>query len=129
MDNANIYNPIASPTITTIYFVTGTDENGCSAVDSLTIEVSPGIVFPDGITPNDDGINDTWIIDFINNFPEAVVMVYNRWGQELFYSKGYGTAWDGRYKGKDLPVGTYYYVIDLHNGTTEPYTGPITIAR
>lgn len=129
LDNANIYNPIASPTITTIYFVTGTDENGCSAVDSLTIEVSPGIVFPDGITPNDDGINDTWIIDFINNFPEAVVMVYNRWGQELFYSKGYGTAWDGRYKGKDLPVGTYYYVIDLHNGTTEPYTGPITIAR
>ncbi len=128
LDNWAIANPIASPTETTIYYVTGTDENGCSATDSLTIEVSPGIVFPDGITPNDDGKNDTWIIDFINNFPEAVVMVYNRWGQELFYSKGYGTPWDGRYKGKDLPVGTYYYVIDLHNGK-EPYTGPITIAR
>ena len=128
LDNWNIANPIASPVETTVYYVTGTDENGCSATDSLTIEVSPGIVFPDGITPNDDGKNDTWIIDFINNFPEAVVMVYNRWGQELFYSKGYGTPWDGRYKGKDLPVGTYYYVIDLHNGKA-PYTGPITIAR
>ena len=128
LDNPNIYNPIASPVETTYYYVTGTDENGCSATDSLTVEVSPGIVFPDGITPNDDGKNDTWIIDFINNFPEAVVMVYNRWGQELFYSKGYGTPWDGRYKGKDLPVGTYYYVIDLHNGKA-PYTGPITIAR
>ncbi|MCG3167456.1 MAG: hypothetical protein POELPBGB_03248 [Bacteroidia bacterium] len=129
LDNPNIYNPVASPTQTTYYYVTGTDENGCSATDSLTVEVSPGIEFPDGITPNNDGINDTWIIDFINNFPEAEVMVYNRWGQELFYSKGYGTPWDGKYKGNDLPVGTYYYVIDLHDGATEPYTGPITIAR
>lgn len=128
LDNPNISNPIATPTETMIYYVTGTDENGCSATDSLRIDVSPGIVFPDGITPNGDGINDLWEIDFIQNFPEAVVMVYNRWGQELFYSKGYGTPWDGKYKGKDLPVGTYYYVIDLHNGTT-PYTGPITIAR
>lgn len=129
LDNPDIYNPIASPNETTIYYVTGTDTNGCSASDSLTINVSIGIVFPDGITPNNDGKNDTWIIDFISEFPNAEVMVYNRWGQELFYSKGYGTPWDGRYKGKDLPVGTYYYVIDLHDGTTEPYTGPITIAR
>ncbi len=128
LDNPDISNPIASPVETTYYFVTGTDENGCSATDSLTVEVSVAIVFPDGITPNGDGTNDTWIIDFINEYADAVVMIYNRWGQELFYSKGYGTPWDGKYKGKDLPVGTYYYVIDLHNGT-DPYTGPITIAR
>lgn len=129
LDDATLASPTASPNVTTLYYVTGTDTNGCSATDSVEVQVIPGIVFPDGITPNGDGKNETWIIDNIDFFPECLVEVYNRWGQLMFSSKGYSVPWDGRYEGKDLPVGTYYYVIDLNKDGFEPYTGPITIVR
>lgn len=129
LDNPNITNPIASPEETTTFYVTVTDENGCSATDSILVEVTPGIEFPDGITPNGDGINDTWIIDNIDLFDDAIVEVYNRWGQMLFQSEqGYPVPWDGKFKGKDLPVGTYYYVIYSDN-FEDPFTGPITVVR
>jgi gliding motility-associated-like protein len=129
LDNPNLTNPLASPPGSTMFYVTVTDENGCSSTDSVYVEVTPGIIFPDGISPNGDGINDFWIIDNIQLFNDAIVEVYNRWGQMLFQSApGYPVPWDGRYKGKDLPVGTYYYVIYSAN-FEEPFTGPITIIR
>ncbi|MCB9186824.1 MAG: gliding motility-associated C-terminal domain-containing protein [Flavobacteriales bacterium] len=129
LDNPNVTNPLATPNETTMFYVTVTDENGCTATDSVLVEVLPGIVFPDGITPNGDGINDVWRIDNIDLFDDAIVEVYNRWGQMLFQSApGYPTPWDGKFKGKDLPVGTYYYVIHSSN-FEEPFTGPITIVR
>ena len=122
-------NPNVSPEETTMFYVTVTDDNGCMTTDSVLVEVVPSIIFPDGITPNGDGINDTWIIDNISNYADAVVEVYNRWGQELFVSEpGYPVPWDGKYKGKDLPVATYYYVIHASD-LEEPFTGPITIVR
>ena len=54
--------------------------------------------------------------------------IYNRWGQEVFESVGYSERWDGTKKGKKLPVGTYYYFIDLGTGQKK-YSGPITIMR
>ena len=129
LDNPSITNPTASPEESTMFYVTVTDLNGCTNSDSVLVEVTPGIQFPDGISPNGDGINDTWIIDNIQLFQDATVEVYNRWGQMLFQSPpGYPTPWDGRYKGEDLPVGTYYYVIYSDN-FEEPFTGPITIIR
>lgn len=129
LDNPNVTNPLASPDETTMFYVTVTDENGCTATDSVLVEVLPGIVFPDGITPNGDGINDVWRIDNINLFDDAIVEVYNRWGQMLFQSApGYPVPWDGKFKGEDLPVGTYYYVIYSDN-FEDPFTGPITIVR
>lgn len=129
LDNSTITNPMASPDETTMFYVTVTDNHGCMSTDSVLVEVLPGIEFPDGISPNGDGINDTWIIDNIQLFDDAIVEVYNRWGQLLFRSApGYPVPWDGRYNGKDLPIGTYYYVIDSKN-FEEPFTGPITIIR
>jgi gliding motility-associated-like protein len=58
------------------------------------------------------------------------VEVYNRWGEQLFYSKGYTIPFNGQYKGKDLPVGTYYYIINLnHPSHPDAYTSPLTIFR
>ncbi|MBI1289479.1 MAG: T9SS type B sorting domain-containing protein [Flavobacteriales bacterium] len=129
LDNPDITNPTARPDGTTMFYVTVTDNHGCMSTDSVLVEVLPGISFPDGISPNGDGINDTWIIDNIHLFEDAIVEVYNRWGQMLFRSApGYPVPWDGRYNGKDLPIGTYYYVIDSKN-FEEPFTGPITIIR
>ncbi len=129
LSDSTISNPVANPTITTTYYVTGTSTNGCIATDSVIVTVLPSIKFPDGISPNGDGSNDTWIIDFIEQYPENVVEIYNRWGELLFHAEGYEQNWDGTYNGKELPIGTYYYIIDLNDEEIKPFTGPITILR
>ncbi len=80
------------------------------------------------ITPNGDGINDYWKITGIELYPKASIMVFNRSGQKIFESVGYGTPFTGTYKGKLLPSGTYYYVIDPHTGCTFR-SGSLTIIR
>jgi len=129
LSDSTISNPVASPTVTTTYYVTVTSSNGCTAIDSVVVTVLPNIIFPNGISPNGDGANDVWIIDFIEQFPNNVVEIYNRWGELLFHADGYLQNWDGTYNGEELPIGTYYYIIDLHEEEIEPFTGPITVLR
>ena len=130
LSNDTIPNPVASPEETTTYYLIVTDEHGCTEIDSVKVTVIPQLVIPNGITPNGDGINDVWVIDNIERFPNVEVEIYNRWGEQIFYSKGYPPSerWDGTYKGKKLPTGTYYYVIKLHDPEVQdPEPGPITI--
>lgn len=123
-------NPVAGPPGTTSYTLTVTDSAGCTASDTMILEVVPSIWFPDGFTPNGDGTNDTWVIDNIFLFPQCEIEIYDRWGILLFRSVGYNTPWDGQYNGKDLPVGTYYYIIKLNDPMfQEAFTGPLTIMR
>jgi len=132
LSNDSIYNPIAGPKQTITYILRALNTYGCYEYDTLVVNVIPDLIFPTGITPNGDGVNDDWIIDYVDKFPDIEVEVYNRWGEQLFYSKGYPDEerWDGTFKGKDLPVGTYYYLIRLNDGVhNEPYSGPITIVR
>jgi len=129
LNDSTLSSPTASPMQTTTYYVTGTSTGGCSATDSVIVTVIPTIEFPDGITPNGDGKNDTWVIDYIQEYPNAVVEIYNRWGELLFHSDNYQNDWDGTYNGENLPIGTYYYIIDLHDDKTEPFTGPLTVLR
>lgn len=130
LDNATAQNPIASNTLNTTYTVFVTDANGCRASDTVQVFLYPEIKIPNGFSPNGDSRNETWQIDYISQFPDCVVEVYNRWGELLFMSTGYNVPFDGRYNGKDLPVGTYYYIINLnHPAYPKPYTGPLTIFR
>jgi len=130
LDNSTVANPVATPTVTTTYTVTVTSIDGCIASDTVTVIVIPEIIILSGITPNGDGVNDEWIIPNIERFPNCMVEVYNRWGELLFQSPGYTERWKGVFKGKPLPVGTYYYVITLNDPLyPDPYTGPITIMR
>lgn len=130
LNNPNSPNPTSSTTLTTTYTLIVTDANGCTNWDTVTVYVFPEIDIPNGFSPNGDGKNDYWIIDNIQQFPDNEVEVYNRWGEQLFYSKGYATPWDGKYKGQDVPVGTYYYIIRLHSKLyPKDYTGPLTIFR
>lgn len=123
-------NPSVNPSETTTYYVLVTNNLGCKAIDSVRVIVYPSIIVPSGFTPNGDGANEKWIIDFIYKYPESTVQVYNRWGQLLYESApGYPEPWDGKYNGNDLPVGTYYYIIDVKQPLIKPYTGPITIMR
>ena len=110
----------------TIFIVTVTDKiTGCIASDSIHIHVGPGegldscIVVHNVITPNGDGLNDTWIIDCIENFPDNSVQIFNRWGDVVNSFDRYDNTtyvWKGTNKnGKLLPDGTYYYVLQIKN--------------
>ncbi len=113
------------------YSVTVTDFNGCS----VTGEVQAGsmhkmcLVIPEAFSPNNDLINDTWNIDNADLYPQIEISVFNRWGQTLWVSeKGYPVQWDGRSRGEGLPVDSYHYVIDLHNGS-RLIVGTVTIMK
>jgi gliding motility-associated-like protein len=111
------------------YTVTITDENGCLyELNPIYLEDvdEDCIRIPNAFTPNSDGINDTWIIENLDMFPNAYIHVYNRWGQQLFEAKGSDDPWDGTYNGKFVPTGTYIYLIELFNGS-KPYTGTISV--
>jgi gliding motility-associated-like protein len=123
-------NPTVKPQITTVYTVTVKNAAGCTGWDTVTVTVLPTFVIPNGFSPNGDGYNESWQIDYIYMFPNCEVEVYNRWGEQLFYSKGYNTPWAGKYQGKDVPVGTYYYVIRLNDKKfPDHFAGPLTILR
>jgi len=83
---------------------------------------------PNTFTPNGDGINDTWDVKFLNLYSNCTVNIYNRYGENVFSSIGYGIPWDGRYKGLPLPTGTYYYIIDLKSGI-KPLSGFLALIR
>lgn len=130
LDDPNALNPVASNTFDVTYTVTIMYGNGCLVSDSVLVALYPEILITSGFSPNDDGRNDRWIIDYIDQFPENTVEIYNRWGELLFHSDGYTTPFDGTFRGNKLPVGTYYYVIILnHPAYPKPYTGPLTIFR
>lgn len=73
-------------------------------------KLSP-ITIPNVFTPNGDGINDRWNIAGLNVYPDCEVIIFDRYGQIVFQSKGYPNSWDGTYGGKPVPGGLYYYLI------------------
>ena len=74
---------------------------------------------PNVITPNDDGINDEFKIQFIEFFSNSSLVIFDRFGQEVFSSKNAGTMnWDGRKNGRNLPTSTYWYQIDVEEGNS-----------
>lgn len=121
-----IPDPFAQPNESTVYSVT-TQLNGCEYTDDVFVEVNRPISPPNTITPNGDGINDTWDLFGISDYPQAQISIYDRWGQRVFNSVGYKEPFDG----KGLPTATYYWVIKLSQleGVSEPYTGFLTIVN
>jgi gliding motility-associated-like protein len=113
------------------YKMTVTDMNGCQVKDSVIVEPlnETCLIIPNAISPNDDLINDEWNIGMIELYPQMEIRVFNRWGETVWRSeKGYPKPWDGKSNGADLPVDSYHYIINLHNGS-KPIVGGITIVR
>ncbi|HEY1113436.1 MAG TPA: gliding motility-associated C-terminal domain-containing protein, partial [Chitinophagaceae bacterium] len=103
--------------------------SGCKTTDSLLVTIKDDeLDVPNAFSPNGDGIHDTWVIPYLEVYPENVVEVYNRHGQLVYRAKGYPAPWNGTFKGSPLPVGTYYYIIDLKGGRKK-MSGSITILR
>ncbi len=108
------------------YMLEITNEFGCKATDDITVILDIGI--PNFFTPNGDGYNDTWSIPFLFNEPETEIWVYDRFGNTLVNYRAKDGEWDGTSNNRQLPTGTYWYVILLPN-SKKPYKGQVTIKR
>jgi gliding motility-associated-like protein len=103
------------------------DKDGIGDIcDTVEINVSQAI------TPDGDGINDTWFINNIQNYPNNSVKVYNRWGDLIFSKRNYQNDWNGSYanNGNNIPdASSYYYQIDLDGNGSIDYDGWIYISK
>jgi gliding motility-associated-like protein len=81
----------------------------------------------DGFSPNGDGVNETFFIESVDRFPNSQLQVFNRDGILVFEAQGYQNDWDGTWQDKDLPAGTYYYVLRLGEGRRQ--SGSIQLQR
>jgi gliding motility-associated-like protein len=118
--------PVVTPAADARYTLSVTDNNGCMATDEVLVKVTPLFNIPNTFSPNHDGVNDTWVINGLDAFPQARINVFNRYGAAVFASDHQPVLWDGSCQGKPLPWGTYYYTIDLQNGE-KPLSGWVLI--
>ena len=135
LDCSTCDNPLASPTITTSYIVVGTDANGCTGTDTVTIYVEitcgdlyvPNIFSPNGIGP---AANETLCI-YGDCIAELQYAVYNRWGELVFETNSTDICWDGTFKGKPAITGVYAYklYVELFNGEVIEESGNVTLVR
>lgn len=120
-----------------LYILTVVDTNGCLGYDSTNVEVTPNadcLTIPNLVTPDGDFHNDTWEIIGLDQYEEAEVEIYNRWGNMVYYASPYDTPWDGTVnKGTTIdgdgkvPIGTYFYIIRLNDGDKPPFKGYVEV--
>jgi len=128
LDKTNIIQPTVTPTDDIAYTLTVTSVDGCKASDGVFVSVLKTPNIPNTFSPNGDGVHDKWEIKYLNTYPGCTVEIYNRYGQLVFQSTGYNKAWDGTFKDKPLPAGTYYYIINPKNGRKQ-MSGFVDIIR
>ncbi len=124
LSSSNSPDPVASPTVTTTYYVTIIFPDGCETLDSVIVRVDPNpiINFPNAFTPNGDGKNDRFRPQYKGLLDVEYFRVYNRWGQLLYESTNIIEGWDGTYKGVEQEVGSYVY---LFGGKSTVGSNPI----
>jgi gliding motility-associated-like protein len=108
--------PVASPTVTTIYYVTVTDKDGCAMEKSFTLNVlDENISIPNVITPNYAGLtgqNSFFYITNLQYYPNSSLTVFDRWGKQVYSSTNYLNNWNGGGQSD----GVYYYLLTLTTG-------------
>jgi len=114
LSNSEIANPVITPLKTISYTFQVTTLTNCTATQIVKVSVLNKIEVPNIFTPNGDGTNDTWVVKGLEDYIGATIDVYNRNGQHVYHGAN-DKAWDGTFKGKQLPVGTYYYLINPKN--------------
>lgn len=130
LSNSNSSLTNAEPIVTTTYLVYGVDDNGCQNWDTVTVKVNPdsAVYLYNTFTPNNDGINDYFFVGNIDKYPQNRLEVYDRTGQQVYAKTGYDNSWDGTNYGDRLPETTYFFTLDLGDGSPVLY-GHVTILR
>ena len=131
-----IYNPTARLDQTSTFYVTVTDDRGCTLEDSVVVWVQadlcedPYVFVPNAFSPDGDGYNDVIFVQggYITHIN---FVIYNRWGEQVFQTTTVGAGWDGRYKGKDCAPDVYGYYMECRclDGTRSVRKGNITLLR
>ena len=130
LSQANVSSPIARPTETTQYSVSAVNAAGCIGTLAVLVTIYVPLYVPSAFSPNADSQNDVWTIPNISLFPACEVTIYNRWGELIFFSRGYDQPWDGTYRQERVPAGVYTYQIrtgvNIHDLT---YRGQLTVVH
>ncbi|RZK77854.1 MAG: gliding motility-associated C-terminal domain-containing protein [Pedobacter sp.] len=130
LDNPTVANPMASPAEHITYRLTIKSANGCFEVsDDLAINVREKLIMPNSFTPNGDGINDVLVIPGLDSYKQSTFTIFDRNAQPVFKSLAYPKPWDGTHNGTPLPVGTYYYKIELNNYDHKRLSGYIFLIK
>ncbi|MCP4441007.1 MAG: T9SS type B sorting domain-containing protein, partial [Aureispira sp.] len=117
LSSTTIYNPVVTPTVTTVYNLTVTNSKGCSNQDSIVMNIkppqcsNPNVFVPNAFTPNNDGQNDILYVRGAN-IRELYFAIYDRWGEKVFETTSLDIGWDGTFKGKTLPPDVFGYYLD-----------------
>ena len=114
LTNDSIANPIANPAFTTTYYVYGKDTSICAGTDSVKVVAdfkNHGIILPNSFTPNNDGLNDCFGIQYYRDIQNLEFIIFNRYGGIIFKTNNASNCWDGNYKGKPASPGSYVYYI------------------
>jgi gliding motility-associated-like protein len=133
VSNPNVASTIIQPTASTLYYVYGVDSASCVGKDSIyvTVDVTNPVVAPTAFSPNNDGVNDRFVL-WNQRFENVQTFkVMNRWGQEVYNASNSNTGWDGTYKGQPCDMDTYYYVIRVAypDGNTKEFKGEVLLMR
>jgi gliding motility-associated-like protein len=128
LNSDTIANPLCTPGADVLYKLFVKDAFGCTSSGDVIVKLLKYPEIPNVFTPNTDGINDRWQIKNLSEYLDCSVDIYNRYGQLVYHSVGYTTEWDGTSKGKQLPAGTYYYIINPKN-SLKPLSGFVDIVR
>ncbi len=104
------------------------DANNCSSTLTIEKEYMKSVP-PDFFTPNGDGQNDGWDPDIYRSYPNLTVDIYDRYGRYIKTLRS-GQVWDGRYEGKEMPSGDYWYILRTHeDDDQQEYMGHFTLYR
>ncbi|MGH1335064.1 MAG: DUF6923 family protein [Aureispira sp.] len=124
---------------TTTYTIIGTDVQGCTDTTdwTVTVDQSPRVFVPNAFSPNGDGLNDLLQVYSPGDVVKVLdFQVFSRWGELVFQQKDFlpnypAYAWDGRFKGQNMPSGIFVYKIEvlLVDGRTEILSGDVTLFR
>jgi gliding motility-associated-like protein len=128
IENNHVVAPTISPVVNTIYTLKVLSAEGCRAEDAMLVTVINDIFVPTAFSPNGDGLNDWWRIPYPDSYPGASVDVFDRYGQLVFHSTDLSIGWNGKFKGKSLPTGSYPWVLHPGSGRKLVY-GMVSIVR
>jgi len=123
-------NPLASPEQSTHYVVTMTDTNGCKVNNTVTVLLNGTLFVPNTFTPNGDNYNDQWGA-WGSEIKEFRILVFNRWGEQIFKGETLDARWDGTYSGVLSPIDTYVWRVDLEElaGKKRTVYGHVNLVR
>ena len=130
LSSTTLLNPVANPDVMTTYTITAMDKvNFCRASDDMIVNPVSKLYIPTAFTPNKDGKNDTWRIPGLALYPEAIMYIFNRWGQIVYQTRDYyNHPWNGYFKGI-LQPGTYIYMLQLTSDKNQVLKGTITVLQ